>query len=217
MYSIVIPSYNEPDLDILIDKIKRIHDFEIIVIDDGSIPLLTLKDTYRRVSIIRNEENKGKGYSILKGIKESSKKGCRYSIVVDADFQHAPEDIGDFVDFSEEYDLIIGYRKFKLPMPFLRIISNKITSFIISFIIRKKIKDSQCGFRMYRNSIFKNFTFNEKGFQFESEFLLKAGKDIKIKQVPIKTIYSNNSSHINKTKDTYKFIKLIIKHIAYGK
>ena len=217
MYSIIIPSYNEPDLDLLIEKIKEIYDFEIIVVDDGSIFPLALKDTFQKVSIIRNGKNRGKGYSILKGVKESSKRGCKYSIVIDADFQHNPEDIDRFIDESQQYDMIVGYRKFKSPMPFFRIASNKITSFIISSIIRKKIKDSQCGFRMYRNSIFKNLIFNETGFQFESEVLLKSGKNIRIKQVPIKTIYNNNASHINKTKDTYKFIKLILRHIIYGK
>ena len=217
MYSIIIPSYNEPDLDVLIARIQRMYDFEIIVIDDGSTPRLALKDTCQKVSIIRNGKNRGKGYSILRGIKESLERGFKYSIVVDADFQHAPEDIDKFTDCIGDCELIIGYRKFKSPMPFLRIASNRITSFIISVIISQRIKDSQCGFRMYKNSLFKNLIFRERGFQFESEFLLKVGKDIRIKQVPIKTIYGNNTSHINKTKDTYKFIKLIVKHIVYGK
>ena len=217
IYSIIIPSYNEPGLDVLIGRIQRMYDFEIIVIDDGSTPQLALKDTCQKVSIIRNEKNRGKGYSILRGIKESAERGFKHSIVIDADFQHDPEDIESFIDESQQYDMIMGYRKFKSPMPFFRIASNKITSFIISSIIRKKIKDSQCGFRMYRNSIFKNLIFNETGFQFESEVLLKSGKNIRIKQVPIKTIYNNNASHINKTKDTYKFIKLILRHIIYGK
>ena len=63
--------------------------------------------------------------------------------------------------------------------------------------IGKKIKDSQCGFRMYKNSIFKSTIFNEEGFQFESELLLKLGRDIYIKQIPIKTIYNKLTSMIN--------------------
>ena len=94
---------------------------------------------------------------------------------------------------------------------------NKITSLIISFIIKKNIRDSQCGFRMYRNSLFKNTSFREMGFQFESEFILKLGSNIKIKQVPIETTYNNKKSNISKTKDTIKFIKLIIRYLAYGK
>ena len=217
MYSIVIPSYNEKRLLDLIRKIKSMHDFILIIIDDGSIPPINFKFNQSQIFILRNEINRGKGYSILKGIKESSKKNCTYSIVLDADFQHDPQDIKFFINCSKRYDLIMGYRVFKRPMPVSRIISNKITSAIISLITGQKIKDSQCGFRMYKNSIFKNATFNEEGFQFESEILLKLGKNISIKQIPIKTIYNKDKSHINKTKDTFKFIKLIIRHLSYGK
>jgi dolichol-phosphate mannosyltransferase len=192
-------------------------DYEIIVIDDGSDIPLTLNETYQKTTIIRNEKNSGKGYSILKGINESVKRKNTFSIVIDADFQHDPKDIFNFLKKSDTYDLIIGYRAFKNPMPLHRVASNKITSLIISFIIKKNIRDSQCGFRMYRNSLFKNTSFREMGFQFESEFLLKLGSNIKIKQVPIKTTYNNNKSHISKTKDTIKFIKLIIRYLAYGK
>ena len=217
MYSIVIPSYNEPDLDILIKKIKAMCDFEVIVVDDGSEPPLALEKSLEKITVIRNKKNRGKGYSILRGIKESNKKGCKYSIVLDADFQHAPEDIRSFINHSKEFNLIIGFRSFKSPMPISRILSNKITSFIISLIIRKKINDSQCGFRMYENSILKNLTFKEDGFQFETEFLLKMPRNIRIGQIPIETIYNKNKSHINKTKDTLKFIKLIVRHLFYGK
>jgi len=217
MYSILIPSYNESNLDVLISKIRTNCDFKIIIIDDGSCPPLTLVHNFSEITILRNDENKGKGYSILRGIKESEKNKCKYSIVLDADFQHDPNDIANFIKYSKNYDLIIGSREFRYPMPLSRIFSNKITSIIISFIIKKNIKDSQCGFRMYRNSTFKNMSFKEMGFQFETELILKLGKKIEIKQVPIKTIYNKNKSHINKVRDTVRFIKLIIRHLIYGK
>ena len=217
MYSIIIPSYNETGLQQLIDTIRSIHNFTIIVIDDGSDLPIEIEKRFSEVFLFRNKTNKGKGFSILKGIKESAKKGYTYSMVMDADFQHDPEDIKNFIKHSKEYDLVAGYRKFKKPMPLSRILSNKITSAIISLIIKQKVKDSQCGFRMYKNSIFRGVEFEESGFQFESEFLLKMGKDIKIKQIPIKTIYNKSKSHINKTKDTFKFIKLIVRYLNYGK
>ena len=217
MYSILIPSYNEPNLKNLIAEIRKSYSFEIIVIDDGShLPIEPIY-TFSEVTVLRNRKNMGKGYSLLKGIKESERIGCKYSIALDADFQHDPKDILSFINDSRDADLILGYRDFKRPMPLSRILSNKITSSIVSFIVKKNIKDSQCGFRMYKNSIFKNMKFDEKGFQFESELLLKMASLIQINQVPIKTIYNNSSSHINGAKDTYKFIKLIIKHIIYGK
>jgi len=133
---------------------------------------------------------------------------------MDADGQHSPSDINLFLKNISDKDLVLGYRDFYKNMPLHRMISNKIASFIISFIVGHNIKDSQCGFRLYKNSLFNLSEFSEKGFQFESEFLLKKVKKIKIMQIPIKTIYnSNNISKINYFSDSYKFIKLIIKYI----
>ena len=70
---------------------------------------------------------------------------------------------------------------------------------------------------MYKNSIFEELKFSQNGFQFESEFLLKLDKEKRIKQIPINTIYNGSKSHINKIKDTIKFVKLISNHLIYGK
>ena len=47
-----------------------------------------------------------------------------------------------FIRDNKKYDIVYGKRKFGLNMPFLRILSNLITSFIISLYCQKKIKDS---------------------------------------------------------------------------
>tara|TARA_Y100001980_G_C14532578_1_gene308727 strand:+ start:67 stop:714 length:648 start_codon:yes stop_codon:yes gene_type:complete len=213
-YSIVIPCYNEQNLSHLLTEIQDISNAPLIVIDDAS-DNPSIKDTINEnLYILRNKKNKGKGYSILKGIAKSNSLNCNYTLVMDADGQHSPSDINLFLKNISDKDLVLGYRDFYKNMPLHRVISNKIASFIISFIVGQNIKDSQCGFRLYKNSLFNLSEFSEKGFQFESEFLLKKVKKIKIMQIPIKTIYnSNNISKINYFSDSYKFIKLIIKYI----
>jgi len=112
---------------------------------------------------------------------------------------------------NEKIDLVVGKRDFSKPMPFHRRISNKITSFIISILIRKKIKDSQCGYRKYKISSFNINSCIEKGFHFESEILLKSiNRKSIIKHVNIETIYNmGNNSSIKNFSDTLKFISLI--------
>ena len=216
-YAIIIPSYNEDTISDIASEITLKYSFPLIIVDDGSDKPISFESTgLSKVIILRNKENKGKGYSILKGIKKSISLKCSHSIVLDADYQHCPNDIKSFVS-NEDCGLVLGYRFFKSPMPFSRILSNKVTSFIISFLSKQNIKDSQCGFRAYKNAIFNDLIFKENGFQFESEILLKMARNLKVKQIPVKTIYNENKSHINKTKDTLKFIKLIIRHLIYGK
>ena len=99
-------------------------------------------------------------------------------------------------------------------MPLLRILSNTITSSIISFICKKKIHDSQCGYRRYKNTLFTNKSYNENGYQLESEILLSnINNNSKIAFVNIPTIYNLNISSMNYINDTYKFIKCILRNI----
>ena len=216
--SIVIPVFNEDRyIYKLVCSIKSQYPLlDVIVVDDGSLnPVQESKIKEDCVKVIRNDKNKGKGASIIKGIRCSSAMNNDFSVVMDGDMQHSVEDISKFINSDFSYDMVLGYRSLKKPMPMHRIASNKITSFIISYLAKYKILDSQCGFRRYKNSLFEEDLFLEKGYQFESEVLLKLLKDNSIKQVPVKTIYNDSKSHVNKVFDTLKFARLIIRHIIY--
>jgi len=211
---IIIPAYNE-DSNIynLVDKVLKEYKVKIIVVDDGSTNPIQIED--ENVTVLRNKTNKGKGYSIIKGVEFSTESGFTHSVVMDADLQHHPKHIQSFLD-EPDCDMVLGFRKIAKPMPFQRILSNKITSFIISKIIGRRVMDSQTGYRRYKNSLISENHFSEKGFHFESEILIKTGKAINISQIPIDTIYNSSSSHIKPFYDTISFIKLIFKHIVYG-
>ena len=95
-----------------------------------------------------------------------------------------------------------------------RSLSNYITSKIISLICRKSIYDTQCGYRRYSLDLFKNVSFKEAGYQFESEILLKKiNSKSNINYVNIKTIYNTSTSHMNYFKDTHKFIKCVLREL----
>ena len=99
-------------------------------------------------------------------------------------------------------------------MPFHRKLSNVITSQILSILLSKPIKDSQCGYRRYKLSSIVSQNIEEKGYLFESEILLKTiNENSTIENMPIPTIYSGSKSNINNVRDTLGFVKLIIKHI----
>ena len=131
-YSIVIPAYNENStIYALILELESLFPFPIIVVDDGSYESIEMLESFKRTHIIRNKKNKGKGYSILKGIRYSSSLNCTHSITIDGDGQHNPKNIQRFIGLGKSYDLVLGVRSIKKPMPFHRQLSNKITSFLI--------------------------------------------------------------------------------------
>ena len=188
---------------------------EILVIDDGSNESLSNEGIGINFKLIRNNINKGKGYSLRKGFAYALENNYTHAITMDADLQHDPKYINKFISIDKNIDIVIGSRKFDSAMPLSRRFSNKVTSFILSVLSSKKIYDSQSGYRRYKldSSPFKHCI--EDGFQFESEILIDTlkQKQAALSHIQIPTLYNNEKSSINNVVDTYKFIKLIIRKI----
>ena len=206
--AIIIPSYNSnSSLSKLIEIINRDYSKSIIVIDDGSDEVFTCQ--YENVDIIRNKENKGKGFSLQRGFKRAQERGYTHGVTLDADLQHNPDEIDKFINLSEDIDFVLGYRDRDHSMPIHRKLSNKITTALISKLTRKRILDSQCGFRRYNLSLINSFNYLEDGFQFESEVLIKClPQGVSIKQIKIETIYDKN----NKS----SYFKIITKEVIWS-
>jgi hypothetical protein len=136
-------------------------------------------------------------------------------IILDADLQHPPQKIPDFISLYRDNSLklVLGHRARKPGiMPFHRILSNTLTSLIISAITGKFIRDSQCGYRLIDRSLIDAFPVKENGFHFESEFLLKcAWRRVPIGFVSIPTIYGKEKSSIKNIRDTVNFVVLILR------
>ncbi|MBC8257182.1 MAG: glycosyltransferase family 2 protein [Candidatus Marinimicrobia bacterium] len=211
--SIIIPAYNPPTtFSSLIKSINKITPNAIIIIDDGSTPKINIE--HSSVVVLRNTQNKGKGYSLIKGFKYAEKEGYTHAITIDADSQHDPESIISFLEFDKNISLVLGTRNFTTDMPIHRRISNTLTSYIISFLCGQTVIDSQCGYRRYILKDVCSESFKEKGFQFESEVLIKLLRNnCTHENLEIPTIYSNENSSINNINDTFKFIRLILRNI----
>ena len=213
---IVIPAFNPTfQLAKLINEINKLIDNPILIIDDGSSVPISIKK--KNLHVIYNEKNKGKGYSLIKAFKYAEIKGFSHAVTLDADFQHDPKVLPDFLKIDRSKDVVIGTRCFNKNMPLHRRCSNILTSLILSLICKSKINDSQCGFRRYNIKKVLINNYNELGFQFESEVLIKLlrNSSIKYQELSISTIYSNEISSINNILDTFRFIKLIFKTLIF--
>ena len=209
---IVIPCYNHGHL--CNSLVSKIIDKDILIIDDGS-DAEYIPDKSKNITVLRSNTNMGKGYSIKKAASYAIKNKYKKILVIDADLQHNPKYIDTFLE-NTNFDLVYGRRRFNNEMPFIRRLSNTITSFLISILTKQKIKDTQCGYRLYDLDLFNELESKEDGYQFESEILLKKiNIKSKIKSVQISTIYNDSKSHINNFIDTYKFIKLILRNILW--
>ena len=216
-YCAIVPAYNahETLFDVVISIHRIVPDLQIIVVDDGSTDgSVSIITKYKSVLLIQHKFNMGKGAAIKTGIRCAKEAGFQYGMFIDADMQHDPEKIVEFVGLREKYDsdMILGKRSFlRTDMPFHRILSNSITSFMISIRTGKRIHDSQCGYRLVKLININPDIFDNDGFQFESEFLIKMlNSNINYCELSIPTIYNKFGSSINNVLDTLRFIKLFL-------
>ncbi len=218
--AVIIPAYNEEkNIRKLIEELfkKGFKRNEIIIIDDGSQDKTADEAKGKGVYVIRNKKNMGKGYAQKLGFLFARKKGFKYVITMDADGQHSVDDIDKFLK-NKKYDMVIGRRRIsKKIMPLDRVISNTLTSLVVSILSSKRIKDSQCGYRLLNLSKILKIPITSKKYEAESELLIKACRaGLSIKEVPIVTVYDRGKSHIHRFKDTLRFLILSVKLILYA-
>jgi glycosyltransferase involved in cell wall biosynthesis len=216
---ILLPSYNEAPR--LPDTIRRIRKsieklnkfyFEILVVDDGSKDETSEVALKENVKVIRHNKNLGKGYVYRTGFKYALEKNFDAVLTLDADGQHDPAEIENFLKVYDKYDMIIGKRRVDVKvMPLIRYFTNRLTSLVTSVLSEKKVSDSQSGYRLLKRSVFEKLRLKTSRFQTESEEIIQAGRfRLKIAEVNISTIYreSGRKSYINPFIDTIRFIQM---------
>ncbi|RMH84214.1 MAG: glycosyltransferase family 2 protein, partial [Calditrichaeota bacterium] len=221
---IVIPVGNPPGgLPELLERLAAVvreipgWQFHLLLVDDGlqpPLPEFRLPDL--PVSRRRHPHNRGKGAALRTGFDFFLRFPHTVAVItLDADLQHPPERIPAFLEAFEQGrgELILGRRRRELRcMPVHRILSNTLTSWIISLMIGRRIRDSQCGFRLYSRQVLERIPTRENRFHLESEFVIRCGwAGMAIGQVPVPTIYNGAPSAIRNLPDTWNFITLIFR------
>ncbi len=157
LLGIVIPAYNEADT--LGELLRSVSGYgRSIVVNDGSTDLTASVALSHNAELVNHKENMGYDAALSSGITKAAELGCAYVITIDADGQHNPSLIEEYIKrFDEGYELVLGVRDKT------QRISEKIFS-IISMLLWN-IKDPLCGMKGYDISFYNK----EAGFNsFES-------------------------------------------------
>jgi len=225
--SVVIPAYNEESrIGDSLTKIygylkKRDHDFEIIVIDDGSKDkTLNLLSEYSQnmpnLIVLKNESNQGKGFSVKKGVLKS--KGD-IILFTDADLSTPIGELDKLISWlGRGYQISIGSRdlpesQVKRHQVWYRELMGKTFNRIIRLILNLDYYDTQCGFKCFKRDaaveVFKSLKIC--GFSFDVEILFIAEKKgIKVKEVPV-LWYNSPESKVKIVRDSLKMLRDILK------
>tara|TARA_Y100000588_G_scaffold258995_1_gene273666 strand:- start:9497 stop:10378 length:882 start_codon:yes stop_codon:yes gene_type:complete len=198
-----IPAFNEEkNIASIITKLMNITD-SIIVCNDGSSDLTSEIAEKMGVMVINHEKNLGYGAAIRSIFLKAKELDGDILVTFDADGQHRIEDIENVTTpiINQEAELVIGSRFLddsEKEVPQYRKVGIKVITKITNASIKEKLTDSQSGFRAYSKKVVDELNPSELGMGISTEILIKASsKNFKIVEVPIKILYSGDTSTHN--------------------
>jgi glycosyltransferase involved in cell wall biosynthesis len=219
--AVVIPAYNAArHLEEVVAAVsKHVPPSRVIVVDDGSSDATA--ETARRTGavLIEHGVNRGKGAALRTGILAAAERGWRFAVTLDADGQHNPAEIPAFVARRAETgaDIVVGNRMASTHnMPFIRLATNRVTSWVVSRLAHQPIPDSQNGYRLIDTEVFARLPLVTTRYDTESEILIRAGKaGATIASVPVETIYGEEDSSIHPFVDTARFFRMVVRALFW--
>lgn len=218
MTLVIIPAFNtEGTLPELLRRLALIVDVNsILVVDDGSVDRTAAVAAGLGVRVIQHRVNKGKGAALKTGFEYArTLPRCEAVVTLDADLQHVPEELPKFFEarMHSPANIIIGFReRLGTSMPFHRIASNALTSWLVSARVGKDIRDSQSGYRLIGREVLDAVTLDSQGYEMETELLVKATrKGFRVGFVPIRTVYGTGRSSMTHWHTTKQFLRILLK------
>lgn len=203
--SVIIPAYNEEQrIKKTLEDLQRYfsqkkYAYEILIVDDGSTDktqdvILKFKNNLN-ISLLKNDKNFGKGYSVKKGMLAVIGE---YKLFMDADNSVPIEYFDKFLPYlNNGFDIVIGSivvdgAKIKENVSHWRNWLGGFAKLIIRIVILPDILDSQRGFKVFSQKaadvVFRKQELN--GFGFDIEILATAKQNgFKIKELPV--VWSN--------------------------
>ncbi len=221
LISIVIPAYNEEGaISETIDDIRETmstsgHDYEIIIVDDGSEDRTAERARRDGVRLVRHETNRGYGAGLKTGIQAA--KG-RWIVITDADGTYPNRRIPDLLRHAGENDMVVGARTGgAAKIPLIRRPVKWLLAQLANYLAETKIPDYNSGLRVFRKDVAQRFyRILPSGFSFTTTITLcSLSHGYRVKYLPIEYYLRTGKSKIKPIRDTYNFFMLIIRTVLY--
>ncbi len=202
LLSVVLPAYNEEK--VLPATLERIHaflssrggPFEILPIDDGSADSTSsvaaaFAATRPECRPLRNDSNRGKGYTVRRGIAESRGE---YVLFSDADLSTPIEEADRMLaELERGADVVIGSRDLpesdvRVHQPWYRETMGRVFNRIVRTIVLSGFVDTQCGFKAFRRSALLPLLplLRIDRYSFDVEILFVARRHaLEVREVPV--------------------------------
>ncbi|MBI4353314.1 MAG: glycosyltransferase family 2 protein [Candidatus Omnitrophica bacterium] len=210
---VVVPAFNEEaSLEGLVRGVQE-KGFDVLVVDDGSSDQTLRKAEALKAKTLALPANGGKGTALRKAFEWLLRRPYSVVVLMDADGQHDPSEIDRFLCAlgRDGVGVAVGNRMHDPEgMPWIRRLTNRFLSWILSRLTGQNIPDSQCGYRAMKREVLESITLTTARFETESEMLLEAArKGFAIGSVPIRCVYHGGKSRIHPLADTWRFFRFL--------
>lgn len=181
--SVVVPTFNEENgIERCVTEVRRWleekgADWEILVVDnastDATVKRLAPMLTDDRLTLLRNERNGGKGFSVRRGMLAARGE---LRLLCDADCWQSLPSLDRMVERSHSSDVVIGSRlahgaDVKRAQPLARRLAGAAFLRLTRAIMSEPASDVFCGFKLWRaaaaDDVFSRATIDDWAFDAE--------------------------------------------------
>ena len=179
--TVFFPCYNEAaNIAELVNKTltilpKLTSDFEIVVVDDGSTDgtgkvIDTLAADIDSVKAVHHEKNLGYGAALQSGFRAATKELVFYT---DGDGQFDVGEMPALLGLMRQYDIVSCYR-LNRQEGLIRKFNAWAWTKLVCRMFGMKIRDIDCGFKLFKRGIFDNIEIRSTGALIDAEILARA-------------------------------------------
>ena len=203
--SVVVPAFNEaarlPRTVARLEHHLAARSYEIVIVDDGSTDgtVEAARAAARReLTVLRNEGNRGKGYSVRRGMLAA--RGAR-RLMSDADLSTPIEELGRLeACLDAGHDVAIGSRalegsRIEVRQPWYREGMGRLFNVFVRTLALPGLHDTQCGFKLFSGSaaeaVFSAARLD--GFSFDVEALFIA-RHLGYRIVELPVVWRNDAA-----------------------
>jgi glycosyltransferase involved in cell wall biosynthesis len=191
VWAVIAAKNEEMHIREVVTEVKR-HVDHVLVVNDGSTDSTTALAKKAKAEVLEHVVNLGKGAAIKTGCEYALSHGAKIIVLLDADGQHEPKEIPNFIQHLKRHDIVFGVRTQRKSMPLVLKLGNEFITKVTQLLYGINIKDTQSGYRAFRAGIYPKIKWHSSGYSMESEMIANVGnKKLKYVQIPISTIYAN--------------------------
>jgi glycosyltransferase involved in cell wall biosynthesis len=181
--SIVLPAYNEEaNIEHAVGEAEAaaerlFHDFEIIVVDDGShdrtkAVAKAIASRDGRVRVISHGRNRGYGEALRTGFLSSR---LDYVFFTDADLQFDMNEVEHFLPYAGTVDVVAGYRVNRQDSWSRRLMA-RAWNLLVRVLFYVPVRDIDCAFKLFDRRALSEVDIESVGAMVNTELMVKLGR-----------------------------------------